>query len=479
MGILEDLMPGAYGLPNAQPQTPDLRELIWAAAKKMPPSVVGADLVKGAPAEASPSTVTVTPRPTFGLSYGPSEAAPTAAPTAAPSMPASSVPDLFASRAPPTASTPAPAAPPAPTPAAPRPVPSELRPLQEKFANPTRSFGDTLADTVAGFAGGASPMASIAGAINGYRGGEDQRLAQTANYKFFLDKTGDANLAMAAMVNPDVAKHVMGQIYGDKFTKLAPGETLIENKTRQPVFTNTENKPTTEQSNYATYVAQSRAAGQMPRSFNEWDLERKRAGAMTMSLDQNSFDKEMGKLQAERMHEYIKRGGTASEMVGDLKTLRDLSSKITPGKSAEIQLALGPWAEALGVKIDGLDNLQAYNAVIDKMAPRMRVPGSGATSDFDAKQFLRSLPGLSNTAGGNEIIQNTFEALQRRDIAAAEIASRAAAKEITATEAEKLIRDLPDPYDLWKKNKGSAPTETKAAAPAATRHRVWTPEGLR
>ena len=201
MGILEDLMPGAYGLPNAQPQTPDIRELVWAAARKFPPSVVGADLARGAPAEA-PATVTVPPRPAFGMTYTPDA---------------------------PPASPPPAAAPTASIPAAPRPVAPELAPLQQKFANPQRSIGETIADTVAGFASGPTPMASIAGAITGYRSGEDQRLAQSANYKFLVEKTGDPVFAMAAMTNPEIMRTALPSLLAGKTQVI--NNRLVDSKT--------------------------------------------------------------------------------------------------------------------------------------------------------------------------------------------------------------------------------------------------------
>ncbi len=111
-----------------------------------------------------------------------------------------------------------------------------------------------------------------------------------------------------------------------------------------------------------------------------------------------------------------------------------------------------------GVKIDGLDDLQAYQAIVSRMAPRMRVAGSGATSDFEMRQFLQALPTLGNTPQGNEIIANTLESLQQHRMAAADIGSRALAGEIQPREAEKMIRELPNPLELWKKSRGQSPS---------------------
>ena len=152
-------------------------------------------------------------------------------------------------------------------------------------------------------------------------------------------------------------------------------------------------------------------------------------------------------------------------MFGDLKpevfafllALREIGGRLTTGKTAEITAQLGPYAEAVGIKIDKLGDLQAYNAIVSKMAPRMRAPGSGATSDFEMRSYLAALPGLGKTKEGNEIIANTNQALLVHRQAVSDVASRAMQEELTPREAEKMIRELPDPMAMWKKSRGSSP----------------------
>lgn len=176
-----------------------------------------------------------------------------------------------------------------------------------------------------------------------------------------------------------------------------------------------------------------------------------------LNIDQRNeaaFEQASGKHQAERFDKLVSGGMEAKAMTADLGALKDIGSRITTGKTAEIQAAIGPYAEALGVKMDGLDDLQAYKSIVAKLAPRMRVVGSGATSDYEMRQFLEALPGLGKTQGGNEMIQTTLQALQDHKEGAAEIASKAMNKELTPREADKMLRELPDPLTAWKKAKG-------------------------
>lgn len=212
------------------------------------------------------------------------------------------------------------------------------------------------------------------------------------------------------------------------------------------------------------------ARGLAPLSPLEYSSAIRAAGKTTVNVGtgENAFMKKGGELQAGRYDDIIKGGDDAKSMVSDIDALREIGSRITTGKTAEIQSAIGPYAEALGIKIDGLDDMQAYKAITSKMAPRMRVPGSGASSDRDVAMFLDSLPSLGKSPGGNEIVANTFDALSKHKIAAAQIASRALNGEITRQDAEKQIRELPDPLTLWKKaGRGLKPAAGGTTAPPA------------
>lgn len=187
----------------------------------------------------------------------------------------------------------------------------------------------------------------------------------------------------------------------------------------------------------------------------------------SVTVDQrgeSEFNKVGGKLAAERFDAYIKAGDDARNVIADLDSLREIGSRITTGKSAEITAALGPYAEMFGVKIDNLPDLQAYKSIVAKMAPRMRPPGSGATSDFDLRQYIEALPGLGKTPEGNEIITNTNKALAEHRLAVSAIAERALAKDLTYSEATKQIRALPDPLELWRKVRGKSPAAASAEA---------------
>ena len=175
-----------------------------------------------------------------------------------------------------------------------------------------------------------------------------------------------------------------------------------------------------------------------------------------------AFIKKGDELAAQRLSDVISAGQGAQQMMGDIQALTAIGSQINTGKTAEIMNVLGPYAQALGVEIEGLGEGQAYQAIIDRMAPQMRPAGSGASSDFDARQFLSSLPQLGRTAEGNQIITETLTALQHHKIAAAEIAAQAFNGQMTWQEAEDEIRKLGDPYTAFNEYKNRVGGSTAA-----------------
>lgn len=165
----------------------------------------------------------------------------------------------------------------------------------------------------------------------------------------------------------------------------------------------------------------------------------------------SEFQKKSDDAAADRLGGYVAEGNAAPAMIGQLRQLSDLSRSIGTGKGAQFTAAVGPYAQALGINVKGLDETQAFTAIVDRMAPQMRPVGSGSSSDTDVRMFMNSLPRLSNTDRGNQIITGTMQALQKNKMQAADIASQAQRGQISWQDAESQIRSLPNPYEQFKK----------------------------
>jgi hypothetical protein len=185
-------------------------------------------------------------------------------------------------------------------------------------------------------------------------------------------------------------------------------------------------------------------------SFTDWTRGNKAAGKTEVNVDtqgQNAFAKEGGQVIAKRFAKLSEEGDTATQDLALVGQLRDIGARIKTGGTAAVQGTLANY----GIKIgDNVGEVEAYNSIIDKLTPSQRVPGSGATSDYEGRMFKNALPRLINTPQGNEIISNTMAGLAQSKIDRARIAEAALAGDITPSEAMKQLRALPSPYENFK-----------------------------
>ncbi len=236
------------------------------------------------------------------------------------------------------------------------------------------------------------------------------------------------------------------------------GDTVVDVGKGRAIYQG-QPKPTTDIQNYQF--------SQQTPGFADYQERLKRAGAAAITNDmrgENEFSKVAGKQQATRFDELASEAPAAKQMMSDVATLQQLGRVIHTGKGAQVRQAIGPVADALGIKVDGLSDIQAYDSIVNRVAPTLRVKGSGAQSDFELKNFLKSLPSLGNTPRGNEIIAQTMQGLQANKLKAAEIGANALTGKISRDEAEKQLRELPDPMEGWR----AFQREQENAKPATT-----------
>lgn len=221
------------------------------------------------------------------------------------------------------------------------------------------------------------------------------------------------------------------------------------------------------------------ARGEAPLSVLEYRTQTGRASAPSVNIDQKqegTFAQETGKAIAKRFDALATEGDEAAQNLALVSELRRLGQKIGFGAPATAKSFLG----RLGIKTEGISDIEAFNTLINRLTPQQRLPGSGATSDFDAKMFRESLPQLINTPEGNALVLDTIEKVSQNRIARGDIAARAqlpkedeaylsqgaALKEIRKLQAE--ARALSDSVRDFKKpnNQPSVNAVTNPAQPS-------------
>jgi len=149
-------------------------------------------------------------------------------------------------------------------------------------------------------------------------------------------------------------------------------------------------------------------------------------------------DEELQKKMSEHIIKTFEAGDAAGDEIKQLADMRALAARVGTGPGAVIKQALGKW----GVKTEGLSEIQALEAGINRLIPAQRVPGSGTTSDFDAGMFKESIVGLSKTPQGNNLIFDTMEGLAKNKLDRAEVAGKVIAGDMTRAEAAKDLLGL-------------------------------------
>lgn len=226
-------------------------------------------------------------------------------------------------------------------------------------------------------------------------------------------------------------------------------------------------KPTDLMRNVTAENADRKARGLPPLSPLQFETQVKEAGKPVTNINQqqeSEFQKEAGKLTAKRYADMVDDIPQAKQMISDVQTLTDLGKQIGTGKEAQVKAALGPYAQALGFDVKDLGEIQAYEGIVNRLAPNLRVKGSGAQSDFELKNFLKSLPSLGNTPEGNELVSRVMNGMYQNKVKAGEIGSAVLNGDITRKEADKMIRELPDPMQEWRDYQKKAKPSTGGAS---------------
>lgn len=164
----------------------------------------------------------------------------------------------------------------------------------------------------------------------------------------------------------------------------------------------------------------------------------------------SDFYKKLDAASADMYGALLSNGMSVPTRIAQIDELQALLQNSPSG----IEAGLKSFAGNYGIETDGLDTIQAAQAIINKLVPEQRPAGSGPMSDADLALFKQSLPRLINTPGGNERIVNTLRGIAIYEMQQAEIAQRVAAREITPAEGYEALKSLENPLS-WQRKPGA------------------------
>jgi hypothetical protein len=200
-----------------------------------------------------------------------------------------------------------------------------------------------------------------------------------------------------------------------------------------------------------------RAAGLVPLT-----AEFKPEGNTSVTVNNgegSKFYDELDKGQATMFQTLLNEGVQAGRTLQQVDRMAGMLDSVPTGGAAAFKTFLGEY----GIPTEGLDDLQALQALINQIVPQQRQPGSGPMSDADLALFKQSVPRLINQPGGNKIIIDRMRAISQYQVQQAEIAAQVADRTITPADGRRALAALVNPLEGIQSNQAAKSTAQGAA----------------
>ena len=283
--------------------------------------------------------------------------------------------------------------------------------------------------------------------------GEDtQRAFAIRNFEYWAKKlrvagaAGDLGKGVAeeAKIRLDLAKEYLKPTEAERLARAAglKGEDF----TAAVSGAIPGNAPTSTQKEYASYRKQTIENGEVPISQLDYDLKLRQAGKTEVNIKNDAEKKE----EVERAASVTKfLSGVAdsapatARRASDLDMLGRLVSRTRTAQGTTLRATLDGVGKELGLSSGELKTkADAINAIVNRLAPQMREPGTGTVSDADLRGFLAALPSLSATPEGNQLILGALKRATDVDRERTRIAAQWQAGKVSAADARSKIADI-------------------------------------
>jgi hypothetical protein len=136
-------------------------------------------------------------------------------------------------------------------------------------------------------------------------------------------------------------------------------------------------------------------------------------------------------------------GARLSKQLGAATTAAGLRQDIDYMKELLTIAPQGPIVGRLAQAFPGVSSAgAALDSVINRLAPTLRIEGSGATSDKDYEAILKGLPALRNKPDANALIAEAIDAKANLMVLRGDVINAWQNREIDAKEMRKQLRDI-------------------------------------
>ena len=167
------------------------------------------------------------------------------------------------------------------------------------------------------------------------------------------------------------------------------------------------------------YVGRTQQLEPIPEVLAE-KLKRAEASASTTNVGINAYEKALNTQDAQAVSDARKGAEQAASAASDARAIAQILKGQNGGNWTAMQAALGGWLPGTPyAKVTSVVSLA--EGIRARAAPALRVPGSGAMSDFETKQLLGIFPQLLQSDDGRELAARVLERVADRQAIAADI----------------------------------------------------------
>lgn len=147
------------------------------------------------------------------------------------------------------------------------------------------------------------------------------------------------------------------------------------------------------------------------------DLELATAGRPSTSVSvDNRADGALVRADTDTLKAINEGQGQARSIISLLDRAERAVRQIPEGQAARLMPVLGQTLSSFGVQLPNTSEAEVLNALTSQLAGLQRIPGSGATTDYEMRLFMQAVPRLGNTREGNLALLDMGRRLAQRRI---------------------------------------------------------------
>ena len=230
--------------------------------------------------------------------------------------------------------------------------------------------------------------------------------------------------AIQELINTAAKGEITGDQYSNRVAELQKqvnefNKNELEFKRKQADFSNEARRIAKSKFKKNIEDLTSEEAGQLEAIMKDKEKELRIAGR-TIVTQSVYAEKELTKGRAGATVKAEESAFNAMNTASDVRAIVDILKPYQGGKIDEFKASLGSYLPNTSLAQIATANDLA-TAIKNRIAPTLRVEGSGATSDFETRSYLNALPSLIQYPAGRELMAVYAERLADRAAKSADL----------------------------------------------------------